>query len=92
MVVKKGPGVLLSLFGYNNGPQQWVQIHDAAALPADTAVPFHTAIIAAGDNFFITIPLTGLPLGVGIVVCNSTTAQTKTIGAANCWFTTTIQA
>ncbi len=94
LVVKGGPGVLLSLFGFNSGPGQFVQIHDKASLAAtpDASVPLHTFAIAGGDNFSVIIPSTGLPCGVGIVVCNSTTGPTKTIGAADCWFTTTIQA
>src|SRR3954465_15283918 len=90
LVVKKEAGVLLSCFGYNSGPQQWVQIHDAAALPANTAVPLHTFVIAAGDNFSVIIPTTGIPCGTGIVIANSSTAQTLTVGAADCWFTTTV--
>lgn len=92
MVIRGGPGVLLSLFGYNSGPAQFIQIHDAAAPPGNGAAPLHIAAIAAADNFFVIIPNTGLPCGVGIVACNSTTGPTKTIGAADCWFTSTIQA
>lgn len=86
-VIKNAPGILIMLKGYNSGPDQWVQIHDAAALPADAVVPLALQRVAAGDNFFFIIPVCGLPPTVnGLVVCNSTTGPTKTIGAADCWF------
>lgn len=87
LVVLDRPGRLIGLFGHNSGAEQFIQIHDATSLPADTAVPAHIFKAAAGDNFYVALPGTGLPLENGIVVCNSSTGPTKTIGAADCWFT-----
>ncbi len=64
---------------------QFIQLHNSATLPADTAVPEWTGYIG---------PLTTLMLewskgryfSTGCVVCNSSTGPTKTIGSADCWF------
>lgn len=87
LVVKNAAGTLISLDGYNSGIAQFIQVHNAAALPADTAVPIYTFAVPTVSNFSLSIPVSGAPFTVGIVVCNSSTGPTKTIGAANCWFT-----
>lgn len=71
--------------GFNSGAAQWIQVHDAAALPADTAVPISIIYAESNDNFFISYP-NGKDFANGIVACNSSTGPTKTIGAADCWF------
>ena len=85
-VIKAAPGTLITVFGYNSGGAQFIQVHDATALPADTGVPKITFAVAAASNFYLDVPATGMDFGTGIVVCNSTTGPTKTIGSANCWF------
>lgn len=86
LVVKAVPGDLVAIYGYNgSASNQFIQIHDAAALPADAAVPLFSFIAKAGDNFFFEPPKK-IEMRVGIVVCNSSTQPTKTIGAADCWF------
>lgn len=85
VVIKASAGTLYAIRGYNSGAAQFIQVLDAAALPADTAVPEETFTVAAASNFFIEFPQ-GKSLGTGIVVCNSSTGATKTIGAADCWF------
>lgn len=79
------PARVHGVSGYNSGAEQFVQIHDAAALPADAAVPRVVFKVAAASNFSIAFEE---PVGfdVGVVVCNSSTGPTKTIGAADCWF------
>jgi len=42
---------------------------------------------AATSNFAFDIPSDGWDLPDGIVVCNSSTSATKTLGAADCFFT-----
>lgn len=84
LVVKASAGRCHQLIGYST-VSQWLQIHDASSLPADTAVPVLTFPIVAGSPF--NIPLAALACTTGIVVCNSTTGPTKTIGAANTWIT-----
>lgn len=86
LVVKASGGSLVGILGFNNSASdQYIQVHNAASLPANTAVPIVTFKVFAGDNFF-WVPPKPLPLDTGIVVCNSSTAATKTIGAADCWF------
>lgn len=90
LVLRNSPGTLIHLSGYNSGGDQFIQIHDAAALPANGAVPFRVFKVFAASNFSFEVPLTGEFYGTGIVVCNSSTAPTKTIGAADCWFNAVI--
>jgi Na+-transporting NADH:ubiquinone oxidoreductase subunit NqrA len=72
--------------GYNNSAtDQFVQVHDTAALPADGAVPIATVLAPAGFQFGLSWAA-GRLFANGIVVCNSSTAVTKTIGSANCLF------
>jgi hypothetical protein len=86
-VISDAPGHLFSITGYNdNAGAQFVQIHDAAALPADGAVPAIVLTVAAKENFWYELKEIGRFFSNGIVVCNSSTAATKTIGAADCWF------
>lgn len=85
-VVKASAGTLYEVRGYSSAAAgQWIQIHDASSLPADTAVPEDIAKVDADGNFSITYPQ-GKSFETGIVVCNSSTGPTKTIGAADTWF------
>lgn len=86
IVVKSGPGVLYGFAVYNsNGSAQFIQVFDAAALPADGAIPAVVLTVAATSNLPINwIP--GRTFLVGCVLCNSSTGPTKTIGSADCWF------
>jgi len=86
LVVKASAGKAFDVRGYNSlASAQFIQVHDAASLPADTAVPEETFTVPASSNFSITFP-EGKSFATGIVVCNSSTGPTKTIGAADCWF------
>ena len=81
----------LRVKGHNSSASaQFIQIHDAAALPADAAVPVHFIKVDAAKDFdinFSDLPNgVGMPMKTGIVVCNSSTGPTKAIGAADCWF------
>jgi hypothetical protein len=78
---------LCGLSGYNSlASTQFIQIHDAASLPANTAVPKVIFEVAASSKFAIDWGNNPRVFDTGIVVCNSTTGPTKTIGAADCWF------
>ena len=88
LIIKAAPGRAFSISGYNSkGSAQFIQIHDSATLPADNAAPIAVITVAATSNFSFTIPAIGLQGTSGLVVCNSSTAATKTIGSADCFFT-----
>lgn len=84
-VVKNSAGILFGLTGVNSGITQWIQVHDAVTLPADGAVPKIVIRVNADSNFAWSCNF-GKDFDNGIVICNSSTKATKTIGAANCWF------
>ena len=85
-VIAAGRARLVGITVYSsNVASQFIQLHDASTLPADTAVPVWVQVVAATGNLgFLWIP--GRVFEAGIVICNSSTAPTKTIGAADCFF------
>lgn len=89
LVVKSGKGRLLALYAHSDkASSQFIQLHDAATLPADAAVPILSQVVAADSNMTpIQIPEGGIPFVNGLVVCNSSTLATKTIGSADCFIT-----
>jgi hypothetical protein len=64
---------------------QYVQVFDAAALPANTAVPIAFQLVPAGTSVGLSWE-SGRVFGLGVFVCNSSTALTKTIGTTDCLF------
>ena len=87
LVVKATAGTLYVVTGFNSKTTgQFIQIHDAAALPADASVPKVIFYVAGNSNFSFDLGEYGRAFANGIVICNSSTGPTKTIGAADCWF------
>ena len=84
LVVKNTSGTLFGFTGYNSkASAQFIQVFDAAILPADAAVPTLTFTAAASSNFSIDFGVRGRQFLNGIVICNSSTGPTKTIGSAD---------
>lgn len=87
-VIKASSGTLHSLIGFNDSSSaQYIQLHDSATLPANTAVPKLVITVPTKANFSIDFGSFGMPFANGIVWCNSSTLATKTIGSADCFAT-----
>lgn len=83
-IVATAPGWVFDIFGYNVS-EPFIQLHDAAALPADASVPLLALPVLAGQWFEFHFP-TGIRFFNGLVLCNSSTDLTKTIGGATTQF------
>jgi hypothetical protein len=86
-VVAAGESRLVGVSGFNSkASAQFIQVHDKEAVPADGAVPVIVVTVPASSNFSIDFGSWSRWFYRGIVVCNSSTAATKTIGSADCFF------
>ena len=86
-VAKSGAGLCFGLSGYNSKVSaQFILVFDAQTVPADGAVPETIISVPAASNFSLDYGYHGRAFTQGIVVCNSSTGPTKTIGSADCWF------
>ena len=85
LVVKASAGVLFGFFVYNNKTTaQFIQVHNTATVVADTAVPIMNFEIAAQTGRTLEFGAHGRAFSTGIMICNSSTDTTKTIGSADC--------
>lgn len=85
-IIYAKPGRLLCVNVYNSGGAQFIQLHDATALPANAVVPVAVFAIGATSNLLITFGQDGRQFDNGIVICNSSTGPAKTLGGADCFF------
>lgn len=86
-IVKSTSGVLFSITGFNSkASAQWIQVHNTTSLPANTAIPAVIFYVQATSNFSFSADKFGRYFSNGLVVTNSTTGPTLTIGSADCWF------
>lgn len=80
----------LRVYGFSvfnsNAAAQSILMFDASTLPADTAVPLMAFHASAGSVLSVYYGEMGRLFRRGIILCNSSTATTKTIGAADCFF------
>lgn len=85
-IVKAGPGTLYGFTVYNaKNAAQFVLIFDAATLPGNGAIPEAVYTVATVQNLGVSW-LPGRIFQRGIVIANSSTGPTLTIGSADCFF------
>jgi hypothetical protein len=87
LVVSAVGVTVFGVSGYNSkASAQFIQLHDASALPAETSVPSVIISVPATSNYSADFGFHGRQFPNGCVVCSSSTGPTKTIGLANdCW-------
>lgn len=86
--IRSGSTDVISVTVTNTGPAQYIQLFNQTSVPADTAVPDLMFAIPAGNGTPVTVEKTyqGVLFDTGLAISNSSTAATKTIGSADCWF------
>ena len=86
LIVKSSGGTLHMITGYNSSDNsQFIQVHNSSVLPANGVAPQVVFTVPGSSNFSFDLGIEGRYFSNGIVICNSSTAATKTIGSADCW-------
>jgi hypothetical protein len=84
LIVKPDAGLLYGIT-VSSTAAQFIQVFDATAVPAESSVPLLVFAVTAANQLGVAwIPPRGF--NNGIVLCNSSTQHTKTIGTATCIF------
>src|SRR5437899_5413273 len=86
-VVKSGAGRMYGFGGFNNSAAtQFILVFDVEKVPSAGAVPVYWLSVATVSNFGVFWGDVGRFFDRGIVITNSSTLATLTIGAADCLF------
>lgn len=90
-VISTTPVKLLSLIVLNTGGAQYLQLFESTTVPAEGAVPELPAVyVGANSTVQFDFGVFGIDFD-SLSVCNSSTAATKTIGAADCAITAVVR-
>ena len=63
----------------------------AVSTQGTSNVPVMTFTVPATSNFSLAVPSDGMPFASGILVTNSSTGPTRTVGSADCYYTAVVQ-
>ncbi len=86
-IVVPGRIVVYGFTVYNTkASAQFINCFDANALPANGGVPLFSWALAANTGVGFGFPVNGRQFQTGLVLCNSSTDATVTIGSADCFF------
>lgn len=86
-IILHGRIVVYGFTVYNTkASAQYLCMFEADVLPADAAVPILSWPLGAHNGVGFDWTPTGRFFGAGLVLCNSSTDASKTIGSADCLF------
>jgi hypothetical protein len=86
-IVVPGRIVVYGFTVYNTkASSQFLNVFDASLLPADTNVPLFSFALNANSGVGFGWQPNGRQFQAGLVLCNSSTDATKTIGSVDCFF------
>lgn len=87
-VVKSGQGVCYGVAGYNSkASAQFILLMDATGVPGTgTGLTIIPITVGASSNFSIDFGIYGIPFQSGLVITNSSTSPTVTVGSADCFY------
>ena len=85
LIVKPDAGLLFG-FAVSSTAAQFIQVYDLTAVPSDGVVPLLVFAVSAANQLLVSWVPTPRGFSNGIVLCNSSTQHTLTIGTATCIF------
>jgi hypothetical protein len=86
-IVAAGQTRLWGFSGTNTkASAQFILAFDAVGIPANGAIPKFVMSAAASSDFWVSWTPSYRKFNDGVVLCNSSTSSTLTIGSADCWF------
>ena len=86
-IVVPGRLVVYGFTVYNTkASAQYLNVFDGSTLPGNGAVPLFSWPLAANNGVGLGWQPNGRQFQGGLVLCNSSTDATKTIGSADCFF------